>query len=449
MARGLFDEIDAGAGNSPLAERMRPRVIDEVLGQEKLLGPGRILRRMIEEDTLRSLILWGPPGTGKTTIARLVATATNAEFVPFSAVTSGIKEVREVMAEAEAARRMSGRRTVVFVDEIHRFNRAQQDAFLPHVESGTITLIGATTENPSFEVNSALLSRSKVFTLDPLSAEALTGLLRRAISDKDRGLGTLELEVSDADLVRIAEQSGGDARSALNTLELAASIAAPDAAGVRILDDNVIAEAQQRAVRRYDKTGEEHYNVASALIKSVRNSDPDAAVYWLARMIDAGEDPKFIARRLVILASEDIGLADPQALPIAVAAAQAAHMLGYPEALYPLSHATLYLALAAKSNAVGRAFVAARGDAERTASEGVPMHLRNAPTRLMKGLGYGEGYRYAHDEAGGRADGMACLPDSLRGAKYYDPGDSDPPRPGPAVAGHDGLDSGSDPEDVA
>ena len=429
MSRGLFDDIDAGAGNAPLAERMRPRTIDEILGQEKLLGPGRVLRRMIEEDTLRSLILWGPPGTGKTTIARLVATATNAAFVPFSAVTSGIKEVREVMAEAEAARRMSGRRTVVFVDEIHRFNRAQQDAFLPHVESGTITLIGATTENPSFEVNSALLSRSKVFVLEPLSAEALTGLLSRAIGDSERGLGMLKLTVDDALLARIAEHSGGDARSALNTLELAASIAETDESGARHVNDAVVAEAQQRAVRRYDKSGEEHYNQASALIKSVRNSDPDAAVYWLARMIDAGEDPKFIARRLVILASEDIGLADPLALPQAIAAAEAAHMIGYPEALFPLTQATLYLALARKSNAVGRAFTAAREDAERTASDGVPMHLRNAPTKLMKGMGYGSGYRYAHDEPGGRADEMECLPESLAGRRYYEPGSYDPPRP--------------------
>ncbi|MGB5039179.1 MAG: replication-associated recombination protein A [Blastocatellia bacterium] len=420
MSRGLFDDIDAGAGNAPLAERMRPRTIDEILGQEKLLGPGRILRRMIEEDTLRSLILWGPPGTGKTTIARLVATATNAAFIPFSAVTSGIKEVREVMAEAEAARRMSGRRTVVFVDEIHRFNRAQQDAFLPHVESGTITLIGATTENPSFEVNSALLSRSKVFVLEPLSSDALTGLLRRAIDDTERGIGALKLSADDTLLSRIAEHSGGDARSALNTLELAASIAKPDDSGVRAIDDAVVAEAQQRAVRRYDKSGEEHYNLASALIKSVRNSDPDAAVYWLARMIDAGEDPKFIARRLVILASEDVGLADPHALPQAVAAAEAAHMLGFPEALFPLTQVTLYLALAKKSNAVGRAFTAARADAERTASDGVPMHLRNAPTRLMKGLGYGSGYKYAHDEPEGRAEDMVCLPESLAGKKYYD-----------------------------
>lgn len=429
MSRGLFDDIDAGAGNAPLAERMRPRSIDEILGQDKLLGPGRVLRRMIEEDTLRSLILWGPPGTGKTTIARLVATATNAAFVPFSAVTSGIKEVREVMAEAEAARRMSGRRTVVFVDEIHRFNRAQQDAFLPHVESGTITLIGATTENPSFEVNSALLSRSKVFVLEPLSAEALTGLLRRAVDDSERGVGSQRLTVDDALLARIAEHSGGDARSALNTLELAASIAETDESGAKHVSDAVIAEAQQRAVRRYDKSGEEHYNLASALIKSVRNSDPDAAVYWLARMIDAGEDPKFIARRLVILASEDIGLADPLALPQAIAAAEAAHMIGYPEALFPLTQATLYLALAKKSNAVGRAFTAAREDAERTASDGVPMHLRNAPTKLMKGMGYGSGYKYAHDEPEGRADDMECLPESLAGRRYYEPGSYDPPRP--------------------
>jgi putative ATPase len=424
MTMSLFGEPDA-----PLADRMRPASLDEVVGQEKIVGPGRALRRMIEEDRLRSLILWGPPGTGKTTIARLVAAANDAVFVPFSAVTSGIKEVRQVMAEAAATRGRTGRRTVVFVDEIHRFNKAQQDAFLPYVENGTIVLIGATTENPSFEVNSALLSRSKVFVLEPLSIEDIAGVLERALEDATRGLGGERVEVDREELERIARFSGGDARAALNTLELAVAIAPEGEEGVKRLDAAVVGEALQRAVRRYDKGGEEHYNLASALIKSIRNSDPDAAVYWLARMVEAGEDPRFIARRLVILASEDVGLADPAALPQAVAAADAAHMIGFPEALYPLTQAALYLALAPKSNAVKRAFMSAREDAERTASDGVPLHLRNAVTGLMKGIGYGRGYRYAHDEAEGRAEGMVCLPESLAGRRYYEPGAPDPPRP--------------------
>jgi putative ATPase len=432
MTRSLFDDPNEPEGadpNAPLADRMRPRTLDEVVGQDRILGPGRALRRMIEEDRLRSIILWGPPGTGKTTIARVIAAATKSAFVPFSAVTSGIKEVKQVMSEAAGNKRATGRRTVVFVDEIHRFNRAQQDAFLPYVEDGTIALIGATTENPSFEVNSALLSRSKVFVLEPLAADSLVRIMRAALEDPERGLGQDIVVASDETLARVAEHSGGDARAALNTLELAATLAAHDA-DRRVVNDDVLAEALQRATRRYDKSGEEHYNLASALIKSIRNSDPDAAVYWLVRMIEAGEDVKFIARRLVILASEDVGLADPAALPLAVAAADASHMLGYPEALYPLTEAALYLALAPKSNAVKRAFYAAQEDAGRTASEPVPLHLRNAVTGLMKNIGYGGGYRYAHDEAAGRAEGMDCLPEPLAGRRYYEPGPRDPKRPG-------------------
>lgn len=423
----LFAEPHATRAGAPLADRMRPRTLDEIAGQEKLLGPGCALRRMLERDDLRSLILWGPPGSGKTTIARVVAETTAAEFVPFSAVTSGIAEVRRVMADAAARRSLSGRRTVVFVDEIHRFNKAQQDAFLPYVEDGTIVLIGATTENPSFEVNSALLSRAKVFVLAPLSSEALRTILRRAVADRERGLPEV-LTINDDQLDRIAASAGGDARAALNTLELVAAIIQPDEQGRRVVADQDVAEALQRATTRHDKSGEEHYNVASALIKSVRNSDPDAAIYWLARMVEAGEDPRFIARRLVILASEDVGLADATALPVAMAAADAAHFVGFPEAVFPLAHATLHLALAPKSNVVKRTYFAALDDARATASEGVPLHLRNAVTGLMRSFGYGDGYRYAHDEPEGRAASMHCLPERLTGRRYYEPGQHDPPR---------------------
>ncbi|MCI0490226.1 MAG: replication-associated recombination protein A [Blastocatellia bacterium] len=400
---------------------MRPLTLDEFVGQEKIIGPDRALRKMIEEDRLQSLIFWGPPGSGKTTLARIIARRTRARFTPFSAVISGIREVRQVMAEAEEFRRKTARRTVVFIDEIHRFNRAQQDAFLPYVESGTIILIGATTENPSFEVNSALLSRSKVFVLEMLTAEHLIAIMNRALTDKERGLGEEIIIASDEQLRAIAVYASGDARVALNTLELAASIAETGEAGARAFSDETLREAMQRATLRYDKAGEEHFNLISAFIKSIRNSDADAAIYWLARMLEAGEDPLFVARRLVHHASEDIGMADPMALVQAVAAMQSAHFIGMPEARLALTQATIYLALAPKSNAVIEAYFAARKDALETEREPVPLHLRNAPTSLMKQLGYGEGYKYAHDFESGRAEDMECLPEALRGRHYYKP----------------------------
>ena len=412
-------EVEADLRSRPLADRMRPRTLEEFVGQEKIIGPGRALRRMVEDDRLQSLIFWGPPGTGKTTLAALIADHTAARFVTFSAVTSGIREVREMMKSSDEFRRQTGRRTVVFIDEIHRFNKAQQDAFLPFVESGTIILIGATTENPSFEVNSALLSRSRVFTLESLSAEHIVVILTRAIEDAERGLGEERVDATDEVLRAIAAYASGDARVALNTLELAVSVAEPDAIGARVITKEVLSEAMQRASLRYDKGGEEHFNFISAFIKSIRNSDADAAVYWLARMLEAGEDPLFIARRLVIHASEDVGLADPRALVTAVAAMQATHFVGMPEARLALTQATLHLALAPKSNSVLTAYMAAAKDALETEQQPVPMHLRNAPTSLMKEIGYGSGYQYAHDNEAGRADEMACLPEALQGRTYY------------------------------
>ncbi len=452
----LFQPVPSGDNASdrtrPLADRMRPRTLDEFVGQEHLIAHGKPLRAQIERDDIGSLIFWGPPGTGKTTLAKIIARMTRAEFIEFSAVLTGIKEIKQVMADAERARQY-GTRTIVFIDEIHRFNKAQQDAFLPYVESGSIRLIGATTENPSFEIISALLSRSRVYVLNPLTEEQIVALLRRALEDDERGLGSMNLAAADDVLRQIAAYSSGDARSAYNVLEVAGALALPGATPVVPISEDqsphppqktgkepalslskggapsevqaeitseIIRDALQKRVLLYDKSGEEHYNLISALHKSVRNSDPDAALYWLGRMLEAGEDPLYIARRVVRMAVEDIGLAEPNALALCMAARDAVDFIGMPEGNLALAQAVVYLAIAPKSNALYAAYGAVQADIERTAAEPVPLHIRNAPTGLMKNIGYGKDYRYAHDLENKVAD-MQCLPDNLKDRTYYHP----------------------------
>ena len=410
---GMFEN----SRSEPLAARLRPRDLSEFCGQKHLLGKGKVLRRLIESDGIGSMIFWGPPGVGKTTLARIIANRTKAKFIDFSAVTSGIKEIKQVMEEAEKGR-VFGEKTILFVDEIHRFNKAQQDAFLPYVERGSIILIGATTENPSFEVNGALLSRCKVFVLQALSAEELVGLLHRALTD-ERGFGDQKVEISDELVGAIANFANGDARAALSTLEMA--VLNGDTEGDKtVVTREIVEQCISQKSLLYDKNGEEHYNLISALHKSMRNSDPDAAVYWLARMLEAGEDPLYVARRITRFASEDVGLADPRALEIAVAAYQACHLIGMPECSVHLTEAVVYLSLAPKSNALYIAYERAKKDALSMLAEPVPLVLRNAPTRLMKELNYGKGYQYAHDTRDKLTD-MQCLPDSLKGKEYYFP----------------------------
>src|SRR5580700_506454 len=421
---GLFRALEPPEeplAGRPLADRMRPQTLDELIGQEDLLGPGKPLRTQIERDDLSSMLFWGPPGCGKTTLARTIAHRTKSEYVPFSAVLAGIKEIKEVMAKAEGARRY-GRRTIVFVDEMHRFNRAQQDAFLPHVEVGNILLIGATTENPSFEVIAPLLSRMKVYILKALTPEQIVGLLHRGLENPARGLGNENIEISDEIIERIAILANGDARSAYNTLEALVFGTAPDVAGRRVVSQTALEEVLQKKLLPYDKSGEERFNLISALHKSVRNSDPDAALYWLARMLESGEDPLYLARRMVRMASEDIGLAEPGALAVALAAKEAFDFIGPPEGNLALAQAAVYLSLAPKSNALYTAYGEVMEDVHKTEADPVPLHLRNAVTGLMKNVGYGQGYKYAHnfDE---KVTDMTCLPDNLAGRTYYQPTD--------------------------
>ena len=425
ISRTLFDDQPAPSGDeesvgpgSPLAERLRPSTLDGVVGQEEIVGERGFLRRAIAEDRAPSMVLWGPPGSGKTTLARILASGTRSRFVPFSAVTSGIKEVKQVMADAERFRRADGRGTLVFVDEIHRFNKAQQDAFLPYVERGDIVLVGATTENPSFEVNAALLSRCRVVILEPLSPEDLIRLMERALADVEHGLGASGVELEPEAMEMLAQLASGDARKVYNLLELVVADAVSE--GERSVDVAAVQRVAQRKVLLYDKSGEEHFNLISALHKSLRESDADAAVYWLARMLESGEDPLYIARRLVRFASEDVGLADPRALRQTLDAWDAYHRLGSPEGELALAQATIYLAVAPKSNAVYRALGAAKKTVAERPADPVPMVIRNAPTRLMKDTGYGNGYVYAHDTEEG-VGGLDCLPDALQGTRFYQP----------------------------
>ena len=407
---------------APLADRMRPRSLEEFVGQDHLLGQGRVLRQAIESDHLPSMILWGPPGSGKTTLAMIIAETTGAQFLAFSAVLSGVKEIKEVIKEANEEWKYHKRRTILFVDEIHRFNKAQQDAFLPHVEKGTIILIGATTENPSFEIISPLLSRSKVFTLSPLTEKEIEVILDRALTDKEMGLGKYQTAIEPEVIKGICQLANGDARAALNTLEMLVLTTSPDEKGVREIKKEDLKEVLQRKAYLYDKSGEEHYNLISALHKSLRGSDPDAALYWLGRMLEAGEDPLYIARRMVRFASEDVGMADPQALQVAVSAMEAFHFIGLPEGNLALAQAAVYLATAPKSNALYTAFQGVQRDVRELENMPVPLHIRNAPTSLMRDLGYGKGYKYPHDYQDHFVE-EEYLPENLKGRVYYQPTD--------------------------
>ena len=419
MSETLLPPKEESFAGQPLAARMRPASLDEIVGQQHLLGPGKVLRRLISSDVISSMIFWGPPGVGKTTLAQIIAHQTRATFINFSAVTSGIKEIRQVMTQAEE-NRMYGIRTIVFVDEIHRFNKAQQDAFLPFVERGSIILIGATTENPSFEINSALLSRCKVFVLHALSRENILWLLRRALKD-DRGFGQDHVKIPDRGLEAIADFCNGDARSALSTLEMVVLNGDVSEEGITVTDETLTQCLSKKSLM-YDKDGDEHYNLISALHKSMRNSDPDAAVYWMTRMLEGGEDPLYIARRVLRFAAEDVGLADPRAMEVGVAAYQACHFIGVPECNVHLAEAVVYMSLASKSNAMEMATMEAKAAVEKEPDAPVPLHIRNAPTTLMKNLDYGRGYQYAHDFAE-KMTAMPCLPDSLKGRRFYHPTD--------------------------
>jgi len=414
-------EPETPSALQPLAERMRPRTLDQFIGQEKLLGPGKPLRMQIESDNIGSMLFWGPPGCGKTTLARLIARLTKSDFISFSAVLSGIKEIKEVMAASELKSK-SGNRTIVFVDEVHRFNKAQQDAFLPYVEAGHIIFIGATTENPSFEVISPLLSRTKVYVLEALTTPQIAELLHRALTDQEHGLGEQKIAASEEVLFRIASFANGDARAAYNTLELCVRSARPGNDGALQITSELLEDVLQRKLLRYDKSGDEHYNLISALHKSVRNSDPDAALYWLARMLESGEDPLYLARRMVRMASEDVGLAEPGALAITLAAKDAFDFLGAPEGHLALAQAAVYLSLAPKSNALYTAYGDVQEDVQKTEADSVPLHLRNAPSGLMKNLGYGKDYQYAHNYEE-KVTNMQCLPDNLAGRSWYKPTD--------------------------